>query len=214
MIKGLAWSATMLFGFLFWAVCLVGCARIPSLTGHTAVIGTPAVPAPLIVPANATPAESELALARAAMRDAQERVRKADDALADERTAAAQAKIWWFAGIMGVLALFAVGVAIFVPSVARWAVRFAIAAGAVAAVAVFAAGLWPYLPWIGGGLTLVGLVGAVVYWRLDAKSRDQLVQGVEDMKAHVPDYRTILRQRIDEDADKTLDAARKRLGLS
>lgn len=161
----------------------------------------------------ATPAESRLASAQAALRQAQQDVQTAKVALEDERTEAAQSKIWWFVGIMSVLALLSAGLAIFIPSVARWAIRLALAAGAVAALAVFAAWLLPYLWWIGGGLSLVGAVGAVVYWRLDAKSRDQVLKAVDAVKDRVPDFKATFRQHIDEDADMAINKARNRLGL-
>jgi hypothetical protein len=115
---------------------------------------------------------------------------------------------------MGVLALAGAALAIFVPSVAKWALRLSLAAAAVAALAVFAAWLLPYLWWIGACVGLVGLVGAVVYWRLDAKSRDQVVRAVDAAKDNIPDYKTHFRQFIDEDADRAIDAARTRLGLT
>lgn len=163
-------------------------------------------------PTPATAAD-RLTAAQAALRQAHVDVQLAQAALDDERTAAAQEKVWWFAGFMGVLALASAGLAIFVPSIARWAVRLAIAAAAVGSLAVFAAWLLPYLWWIGGGLSLIGIVGTIIYWRLDAKSRDQVLHAVDEIKAQVPNYKTVFRQHVDHDADKAIDAARTRLGL-
>lgn len=140
-------------------------------------------------------------------------LRAANSALDDERTAQAQAKVWWFAGAMAVLALLAGGLAVFVPSVARWAVRLAAAALVVAALAVFVAWLLPWLRWIGGALALAGAIGGIIAWRLDAKSRDQVLQAVEAEKERLPGYKERFRQIIDSDADAAIDAARKRLGL-
>lgn len=188
-------------------LCAIGCGQpIPRPT-----LNAPSQAAS--APVEQTPAEARLAQAQEALRQAKEEVSSAKQALADERTAAAQARIWWFSGIMGVLALAAAGLAIFVPSIARWAVRLALAAAVVAALAVFAAWLLPYLWWIGGGLTIIGIVGAIVYWRLDAKSRDQVVRAVDRVKDRIPDFKDTFRQVIDEDADLAIDAARKRLGL-
>jgi len=147
-------------------------------------------------------------------RQARADVARLNDALDEERISQAQAKVWWFAGIMGVLALAGAALAIFVPSVAKWALRLSLAAAAVAALAVFAAWLLPYLWWIGACVGLVGLVGGVVFWRLDAKSRDQVVKAVDAAKDNIPDYKVHFRQFIDEDADRAIDAARTRLGLT
>lgn len=138
---------------------------------------------------------------------------EADKALGAARTEAAQTKLWWFVGIMGVASAALVALAIFVPSVAKWSVRGAVACGATAALAAFISWLLPYLFWIGLGLLVIGIISVIVYWRLDAKSRDQVVKAVEDMKGEVPNYRDHFRKYIDDDADKHLDRTRARLGL-
>lgn len=171
-------------------------------------ITVPGIEAPAVMDA-----ETRLRKAQEDLRNAKAEVKSATDALADERTNAAQAKVYWFAGILGVLALAGAAIAIFVPSVAKWALRLSLAAAATAALAVFAAWLLPYLWWIGGGITVVGIIGAIIYWRLDSKSRDQVVQAFDGIKDQVPGYREHFRQVIDTDADKAIDAARKRLGL-
>lgn len=139
---------------------------------------------------------------------------KADKAaIADAHIEQERIKIWWFVGMMGLLALASAGVAIFVPSVARWAIRLSIAAGVVAGLASFVSWLLPYLVWIGAGVSVVAVVAAIVYWRLDAKSRDQVVQAFESVKGQVPGYRDQFNKFIDTDADKHLDSVRSRLGL-
>lgn len=139
--------------------------------------------------------------------------KEADKALGAARTEAAQTKLWWFVGIMGVACAALVALAIFVPSVAKWSVRGAVACGATAALAAFISWLLPYLFWIGLAILVIGLISVIVYWRLDAKSRDQVVKAVEGLKDRVPDYKDHFRQYIDEDADKHLDRTRQRLGL-
>lgn len=139
--------------------------------------------------------------------------KESEKALEAERIAAAQSKVWWFVGIMGVAALACAALAIFVPSVARWAIRGAIACGAISALAVFFAWLLPYLFWVGLGVLAVGAIAALVFWRLDAKSRDQVVQAFDKVKSQVPDYKEVFAKTIDSDADKHLDKVRERLGL-
>lgn len=138
---------------------------------------------------------------------------EADKALGAARTEAAQTKLWWFVGIMGVACAALVALAIFVPSVAKWSVRGAVACGATAALAAFISWLLPYLFWIGLAILVIGLISAIVYWRLDAKSRDQVVKAVDGLKDKVPDYKEHFRQFIDEDADRHLDRTRQRLGI-
>lgn len=139
--------------------------------------------------------------------------RASEKALEAERINAAQAKVWWFVGIMGLAALGLAALAIFVPSVSRWAVRGAIACGAVSALAVFFAWLLPYLFWIGLGVLVIGAIAALTFWRLDAKSRDQVVQAFDQVKGQVPNYKEVFRGVIDSDADAHLDKVRSRLGL-
>jgi hypothetical protein len=138
---------------------------------------------------------------------------EAGKALGAARTEAAQTKLWWFVGIMGVACAALVALAIFVPSVAKWSVRGAVACGATAALAAFISWLLPYLFWIGLALLVTGVISVIVYWRLDAKSRDQVVKAVDDLKEKVPNYREHFNQYIDEDADRHLDRTRERLGL-
>lgn len=134
-------------------------------------------------------------------------------ALSVERQHALEVKAWWFVGIMGAAALAAAALAVFVPATARWAVRAALAAAACAALALAFAALLPWLLWIGLGLVVVGLIAAIVWWRLDAKSRDQVVTAVEGIKEKLPAYRDHFRSVIDSDADRAIDATRRRLRL-
>ena len=138
---------------------------------------------------------------------------EADKAIGEARTDAARLKLWWFVGIMGVAAAILVALAIFVPSVAKWSVRGAIACGAVSALAAFISWLLPYLFWIGLVLLVIGVIACIVYWRLDAKSRDQVVKAVNEIKETIPNYREHFNQFIDEDSDRHLDRTRERLGL-
>lgn len=177
-------------------------------TGVHTGITAPGVEAPAVMDA-----ETRLRKAQEDLRSAKAEVKAATDALADERTNAAQAKVYWFAGLLGVLALVGVAISICVPSVAKWAARLSIAAAATAAVAIFFAWLLPWIWWIGAALVLFGIIGAIIYWRLDSKSRDQVVEAFDGIKDKVPGYREHFRQVIDTDADRAIDSARKRLGL-
>jgi len=139
--------------------------------------------------------------------------KEAETALESARMEAMRTKLWWFVGIMGVAALALAALAIFIPSVARWAVRGAIACGVISALAVVFAWLLPWLLWIGFGVLAIAAVAALVYWRLDAKSRDQVVEAFDKVKGQVPDYKDVFAKTIDSDADKHLDKVRERLGI-
>lgn len=130
--------------------------------------------------------------------------------IASEREAQAQARLYWLAGIMGFLSLVGGGVAVFVPMVSTWAVRFSMACGAVATLALFAAWLVPYLIWIGAALGLAGISAGVVWWYRDHKTARQVIAGVEAVKDRLPGYKEHFRQFIDEDADLWVDALRKK----
>lgn len=139
--------------------------------------------------------------------------KEAETALESARTEAMRTKLWWFVGIMGVAALALAALAIFIPSVARWAVRGAIACVVISALAVVFAWLLPWLLWIGFCVLFIAIIAALVYWRLDAKSRDQVVEAFDGVKDQVPNYKAVFNQVIDTDADKHLDKVRERLGL-
>jgi hypothetical protein len=143
-------------------------------------------------------------------RDAREQLAAKKKEIASEREALAQARLYWFAGILGFLALVGGGVAIFVPVVSQWAVRFSVACGATASLALFAAWLVPYLIWIGIALGVVGLMATLVWWYRDHKTARQVIAGVEAAKDQLPGYKAHFRQFVDEDADKWVNLIRKR----
>ncbi len=140
---------------------------------------------------------------------------KADLATAKEaaQLAAWRARLYWFAGILGALALAGVLVAIFQPEVAKWAVRFSVACAAVASLAVFVTRLLPYLWWIGGAVVVAGAVGYLLWGRLSDKTRRQVVGVVDKYKKQIPDYKAKFGELIDDDADHMIDRTREHLGV-
>jgi hypothetical protein len=173
----------------------------------------PARRSPPPAPAAASPATGDVPGLEQQLAQAKAQVRDIEAALQDARQQAVAAKLYWFIGIMALVAAVAVAVAIFVPAVAGWAIRAGLAAAALACIAGFAVWLLPWLVWIGGALVAAGVLAVIVYWRLDAKSRDQVVRAVEAAKTQLPGYKAHFREFIDEDADAHLDAVRARLGL-
>jgi hypothetical protein len=127
---------------------------------------------------------------------------------------AQETRLYWFAGILGLLALVGIGVSIFQPALAKWAVRFAIACGALAGVAVFAVQLLPYLWWLGAAVVAIG-AGAYMWWnRLSDKTKTQVIAAVEAKKAEVPTITDGFSKVIDTDAEKMVSWTRKHLGLT
>jgi hypothetical protein len=158
-------------------------------------------------------------LAGVQKREAQEREKAAmaaigdkDKEIASERTAVAQAKLYWFAGLLGLVALIAVGLAIWMPLTRRWTGGFAVACGAVAALAVFVASILPWLWWIGAGVLTVGVIAAITWWHRDHHTAVQVVAAVEGIKDRLPDYKTHFRQEIDSHVDSWINRIRAKLG--
>ncbi len=80
-----------------------------------------------------------------------------------EREDVLAVRCYWFAGIMGLLTFVGIGLAIWLPLFRQRAATFAAACASLAALAIFAAWLIPYLIWIGAGIAILGGVAAV-WW--------------------------------------------------
>ena len=136
---------------------------------------------------------------------------QATKALDAARIAQDQARLYWFAGILGLAALIGAGLAIWLPMTARWAIRFSIACGAVAALALFVSSLLPWLWWVGAGLVAIGGAAALWYWRLDHKIKIQLTDAIEGFTADVPGWAAHAERVIDTDAEAAIAATKAHL---
>ena len=130
------------------------------------------------------------------------------------RQAETRHKLYWVSGLACLAALGCVALAIFLPAFRKQAIMGFLACVAIAAMGWLLAWLVPYLLWIGAGLVALIAGASIYYWRLDAKSKDQIIRAVEDAKPDLADYRDRFARYIDEDADRWIDKARKRLGLT
>ena len=72
-------------------------------SGHTALVAVDAKTGEQLARLSVDFPDEEMAEDEIYLKDYAENERLAQAALDDERTAAAQAKVWWFAGIMGVI---------------------------------------------------------------------------------------------------------------
>jgi len=165
-------------------------------------------------------AEKDEAQARAALSSEEAKLKAAeakqwkevaeskDIEIREERERLYQVKLYWLVGILGFLALAASVVAIWQPLVRKFAGGFAIACGAVAAIALFAAAFIHYLIWIGGALLALGVVAAIVYMRRSDKAVLQVATAVESVKDQIPDFKKTFSAIIDSDAEAHIDAAR------
>jgi hypothetical protein len=116
-----------------------------------------------------------------------------------------QVRLYWAAGIFLLLAIAAAVVAVWQPIVRHLAGGFAVACAAGAALCIFVAWLVPYLIWIGGVMSVIGIAAALIWWKRDSKALGQTVEAVGAAKARVPAftdaYKAIFNGIIDSDAD-------------
>ena len=141
-------------------------------------------------------------------------VAKRDVQLKQKSKDAIRAKCYWVAGI-ATLALFAcVAAAIFLSGFRKYAVLGAVASVAVAALALFVAAIVDYLIIIGGIVLGVLVVAAVLYWRMDQASRDQVVQGFAELKPKLGNsYKAVMQKYVTPTSNKLIDSTRARLGV-
>jgi len=155
-------------------------------------------------------AERDAATAKAS--DLDKSIKDKDDQIAESRDRAIQERIYWFAGILGFVALVGGVVAFAFPLARSWAGGISIACGVMAGVAVFAAWLVPYMWWVGAVVVVSAVIGTFLAWRTDSKIGNRLVETVERVKNDIPNYKDRLRAEVG-DIDTMLDKRREQLGL-
>lgn len=172
-------------------------------------------------------AEQKYARASAKLALAQAATWKQADAdkteeIKQERDARRQAFLYWFSGIVGLLAILATAGALAWPTTRSILRPVAVFLGALVPVLLFAAWLIPYLPWIalGTGVCILGVGGYYLSTnerthRLKDRATEQVIEAVGAAKERIPEFRTgykdIFRATIDTDVDHHLN--RLRLGL-
>jgi len=138
-------------------------------------------------------------------------------------------KLWWMAGICGLLAIFAGGIAFGFPLLRPVATKASIILGAIAGIMLFVAQalgtiawLLELVPYIIGIAMLAAIIyGAVAlrYWFKDHNSLKQTIEGIEPIKKnikgfgdhmlkyvdgtmvdHVKSYKKKIREKIEKEA--------------
>lgn len=140
-----------------------------------------------------------------------------DTEIAQERIQAKQLWLYWFSGIMGLVAVIGIGVGFGWPLLRKGAWTIAACAGSIAAIALVSAAILPWLWWIGGALVL-GFVGWILYhWNRDHHGLVQVVTAVEGLKPVEKAAREIfkgeLSKVIDSPIARRITAIKTRYGI-
>jgi hypothetical protein len=147
-------------------------------------------------------------IADKASKDAENRIELKQKELEAVKLEALQTKLYIGAGVLALITAVLVALAVYFKSAHM--IYWACGSGGIACLVAFAGFLTPYVYWIAGGgmIALVGFVCWLLFGR--DKALFQLTKGMNDIKAHVPQYKGILREHIDSAQDKIIDATRKR----
>lgn len=116
-------------------------------------------------------------------------------------------KLWWMAGICGLLAMVAGGVAFGFPLLRSVAVKAAIILGAISGIMLFVAqalgtiawllGLVPYIIAIGGLAALVYGTVAFRHWYKDHNGLKQTIEGIEPIKDKIEGFGDHMLKYVD-----------------
>lgn len=127
--------------------------------------------------------------------------------LKDAKLDAWKTKLWWMAGICGLLAIVAGGVAWGFPLIRPIATKASIILGAIAALMLFVAeslatvawllGFVPYVLAFGGLVALVFVALAVRHWWKDHNGLSQTIQGIEPIKEEFEDFKDHMLKYVD-----------------
>ena len=147
-------------------------------------------------------------IADKASKDAETRIELKQKEIEAVKLEALQTKLYISAGLLVLVTAVLVALALYFKSAHM--IYWACGSGGIACLVAFAGFLTPYVYWIAGGgmIALVGFVCWLLFGR--DKALFQLTKGMNEIKAHVPQYRGILREHIDTAQDKIIDATRKR----
>jgi len=116
-------------------------------------------------------------------------------------------KLWWMAGICGLLAIVAFGISWGMPLLSPIASKAAIILGVIAGIMLFVAqslstiawllDLVPYVLALGGVAAIVYVVVALRHWFKDHHGLAQTIKGIEPIKDKIENFGTHMNQYVD-----------------
>jgi hypothetical protein len=133
-------------------------------------------------------------------------------------------KLWWMAGICGLVALIAGAIAWGMPLIRPVAVRASLILGALAGLCLFVAQILPTIAWLLGfvpyvlvfvGVVVVGYaVVALRHWWKDHNGLSQTIQGIEPIKEEFEDFGDHMLKYVDGSLVDHVKNYRKKLFTS
>ena len=132
-------------------------------------------------------------------------------------------KLWWMAGIIGLLSIVAGGVAIGFPLLRPFAVKGAAICGGISILLLLAAEclstvawLLSLVPYILIGAAIIGLIYVFLlarHWWLDHHGFKQLVSALQPVKQQVKDFSGHMDRELDSFVVKKVKETKNKLGL-
>lgn len=127
--------------------------------------------------------------------------------LKDAKLESWKEKLWWMAGICGFVAIVAGGISIGFPLLRPIAIKASIIVGAIATIMLIVAqcistiawllGLVPYILALGAISVIVYSIVALLHWWKDHNGLVQTVEGIEPIKAQVPNFKDHMLKYVD-----------------
>ena len=141
--------------------------------------------------------------------------------LKDAKLESWKEKLWWMAGICGFVAIIAGGISIGFPLLRPIAIKASIIVGAIATIMLIVAqcistiawllGLVPYILAIGVISILIYSIVALIHWYKDHHGLVQTVEGIEPIKAQVPNFKDHMLKYVDGGLVKHVKKIRTKL---
>lgn len=141
--------------------------------------------------------------------------------LKDAKLESWKEKLWWMAGICGFVAIVAGGISIGFPLIRPIATKASIIVGAIATIMLIVAqcistiawllGLVPYILAISVISILICSIIALIHWYKDHHGLVQTVEGIEPIKAQVPNFKDHMLKYVDGGLVKHVKKIRTKL---
>ena len=132
-------------------------------------------------------------------------------------------KLWWMAGICGILAIVAGGVAFGFPLLRPIATKAAAILGGISIIMLIVAQCLATVAWLLGLIPYLLVLSAIVaaifgavalrHWFKDHNGLQQVVTGIEPLKDQIDDFGKHMSQYVDTPMETHIKAMRTKLGL-